>query len=85
MKFDFHIHTPASKCFALKENQTAEQAYHEILDTALENNLEAIAITDHNTFAGFNELMCQIRLSGNKAKADYNRLLILCGIEITCF
>ena len=85
VKFDFHIHTPASKCFALKKNQTAEQAYFEILDAALENNLEAIAVTDHNTFAGFNELMCQIRLSDSKAKADYNRLLILCGIEITCF
>lgn len=44
-KADFHIHTPASVCYGDK-SVTPEK----IIDAALDNGLEIIAITDHNTF-----------------------------------
>jgi len=50
-KADFHIHTPASVCYGDK-SVTPEQ----IIDTALDNGLEIIAITDHNTFESVDSL-----------------------------
>ena len=43
-KFDLHIHTPASECFADK-SVTPEQ----IVEKSIQKGLSAIAITDHNT------------------------------------
>jgi PHP family Zn ribbon phosphoesterase len=47
VKVDFHIHTPESKCYS-DPMTTPEQ----IVDTALAAELDAITITDHNTFRG---------------------------------
>lgn len=44
-KVDLHLHTPESKCYS-DPLTTPEQ----IIDAALAVGLEAIAITDHNTF-----------------------------------
>ena len=53
-KMDLHIHTPASKCYKGPKNDTE---YFEILKSASEQNLDIIAITDHNTVAGYEKLM----------------------------
>lgn len=47
-KVDLHIHTPASKCF-LNTFSTNEEAAKAIVQKAIDENIEAIAITDHNT------------------------------------
>ena len=61
VKFDLHIHSPASKDFALPNNMSKSDAYLGILNEVKKNNIEIIAITDHNTFNGFNELRERIR------------------------
>lgn len=53
-KMDIHIHTPASKCYKGQKN---DAEYYEILKSASEQSLDIIAITDHNTVAGYEKLM----------------------------
>lgn len=45
-KCDLHLHTPASQCFR-DRNVTAEQW----VDRCLEQQLDCVAVTDHNTGA----------------------------------
>ena len=53
-KADLHVHTPASDCF---EGDTTVNGYWEILNNAVKNNIDIIAITDHNTIAGYETFM----------------------------
>lgn len=55
-KADFHIHTPESNCFITTEN-TQEDAYIKILRNARSNDVDIIAITDHNTIDGYRALL----------------------------
>ena len=53
-KIDLHIHTPASnKCYL---GPKSDEEYFAILQAAHEKNIDIIAITDHNTLAGFEKL-----------------------------
>jgi predicted metal-dependent phosphoesterase TrpH len=47
MKVDFHIHTPESQCFS-----DGLVTPLQVVDAALAAGLQAIAVTDHNTFQG---------------------------------
>lgn len=53
-KVDLHIHTPASKCY---QGAKTDDEYIQILKRANENNLDIIAITDHNSIEGYMKLM----------------------------
>lgn len=66
---DFHIHTPASKDFVDK-NVTPEQ----IVNQALEKNLDAIAVTDHNSAEWVDKI---------KDAAKNTKLTVFPGVEIT--
>jgi len=55
-KADFHIHTPASHCFFSSES-TQEKAYIKILKQTKANDVDIIAITDHNTIEGYKTLL----------------------------
>jgi len=68
-KFDLHVHTPASKCFS--GTCTAQ----DIVQTAIAQGLDAIAVTDHNTAAW-------IDLVTEAAKGT--SLTIYPGVEISC-
>ena len=69
IKVDFHIHTPESKCYS-DPMTTPEQ----IVDAALSAKLDAIAVTDHNTFRGVDA----VRKAG-QAKG----LVVFPGIELS--
>lgn len=64
-KADLHVHTPASKCYI---GDKTENGYWEILRSAVENGVKLIAITDHNTIAGYEKI---IELRDN-ARQEYN-------------
>lgn len=68
-KVDLHVHTPKSMCYGDK-SVTPEQ----IIDTALANDLEVIAITDHNTVAAIDDT----RQAGRK-----RNLFVLPGVELS--
>lgn len=68
-KIDLHTHTPASKCYRHKQH-TAE----EIVKTALDKGLHAIAITDHNTAEWIDQM---------KEAAKGTDLVIFPGVEIS--
>jgi hypothetical protein len=68
-KLDLHVHTPASQCYLHKE-QTSEQ----IVQTALDKGLSAIAITDHNTGEG---------IAAIQKAAEGTGLVIFPGVEIS--
>jgi hypothetical protein len=53
-KVDLHIHTPSSNCYTGKRN---DDEYLNILMTAKKNDLDVIAITDHNTIAGYKKIL----------------------------
>lgn len=82
VKCDLHIHTPASHDFTFKP-LSKEEAYLNILDEAVSKGIRIIAITDHNTFAGVRVI--RSLLEDFHLSEKYRDLLILCGIEITCF
>ncbi len=53
-KMDLHIHTPASKCY---KDEKSEKSYWNILENAVQKEIKIIAITDHNTLAGYEYFM----------------------------
>jgi len=67
-KIDLHIHTPASKCF---DDKTA--APEDIINKALGEGLDAIAITDHNTGEWIDILK----------EAAKDKLVVFPGVEIS--
>ncbi len=91
---DLHLHTPASSDY-----QQADISMLDILKKADEKNLDVIAITDHNTIAGYRKMEEEISnlstlmqlnriLPHEKLKLDeYKRLkskiLVLPGFEFT--
>ena len=54
VKVDLHIHTPASACY---KDEKCDDTYIRILEKAVEEDLKIIAITDHNTLAGYEHLL----------------------------
>lgn len=91
---DLHIHTPASSDY-----QQPEVTYLEILQKAEQRGLDVIAITDHNTIAGYRRMMDEVEqlslleklnriLPEERARLnEYQRLLkkilVLPGFEFT--
>jgi predicted metal-dependent phosphoesterase TrpH len=69
-KCDFHLHTTKSKCFH-DQSVTAEQW----VARAIEQGLDCVAITDHNSGLGIDEI---------KAAAQNKGLVVFPGVEITC-
>lgn len=67
-KIDLHIHTPASKCYEDK-SVTPEN----IVEKAVEEELEAIAITDHNTAEWIDKVK----------EASKDKLIVFPGVEIS--
>lgn len=91
---DIHIHTPASSDF-----QQPEVTMLDILQRAENRGLDIIAITDHNTVAGYrkmvdeieqlellerlNRLMPEERNKLNEYRRIMDKMLVLPGIEFT--
>jgi len=91
---DLHNHTPASDDY-----QQQEVSYLELLQRAEARGLDVIAITDHNTIAGFRKLREEVQqlellekldrlMPGEQARlAEYRRIrgkmLVLPGFELT--
>ena len=69
-KCDLHLHTTASKCFQ-DRNVTAKQW----VDRAIEQGLNCVAVTDHNTGASIDDI---------KTAATGTNLIVFPGVEITC-
>ncbi len=69
-KCDLHTHTTASKCF---EDQTITP--QQWVDRAIDQGLNCIAVTDHNTGASIDDI---------KEAAKDTSLTVFPGVEITC-
>jgi PHP family Zn ribbon phosphoesterase len=68
-KMDLHVHTPKSMCYADKSVSPIE-----IVDAALARDMDAIAITDHNTVSA---------IDGIRQAAGNKNLNIFPGIELS--
>lgn len=68
-KLDLHTHTPASKCYRFKEH-----APEQIVQAALNRELSAIAITDHNTAEWIDRI---------QAVAGDTSLVVFPGVEVS--
>ncbi len=69
-KCDFHLHSPASKCFEDK-SVTPEQW----VQAALDKGLDCVAITDHNSAEWINKIQVIAQDKG---------LWVFPGVELTC-
>lgn len=69
-KTDLHLHTSASKCFI----DSSVSAEHWV-SRAIEQNLDCVAVTDHNTGHGIDEI---------KLAAKDTNLTVFPGVEVTC-
>ena len=57
-KMDLHVHSPASKDYKWKfKKQEEKEEYIEFINRFLETDLDAIAITDHNTINGYEKIV----------------------------
>lgn len=84
-KLDLHIHTPGSKDYIWKYDKSEEEKeYIEFLNRFIESDLDAIAITDHNTIKGYEKIESIIQ-NNNELKEKLKSKYILPGVEITCF
>lgn len=93
-RMDLHIHTPASACY-----QQSGVSYLDVLQEADRKGLEIIALTDHNTVAGYARMLEEIeklemleqlerlRPQEKRRLQEYRRLrekmLVLPGFELT--
>lgn len=91
---DFHLHTPASSDF-----QESDVTYLDILRRSEDRGLDIVAFTDHNTVAGYRQMMDEIRQlemleslgrhtdDERSRLEEYRRLLnkltVFPGIEVT--
>ena len=69
-KADLHVHTPASKCFFKKHSNVTPD---EFVDYAIEQGIEVMAITDHNSAAWVDKI---------KKAAEGKNITIFPGVEI---
>lgn len=69
-KCDLHLHTSASECFE-DTSITPEQW----VARAIEQGLDCVAVTDHNTHAGIDDII---------AAAEGHPINVFPGVEITC-
>jgi len=69
-KCDLHVHTTASLCF--QDRSVTPQQW---IDRAIDQGLNCIAVTDHNTGANIDEI---------KAAAFGKNITVFPGVEITC-
>lgn len=69
-KCDFHLHSTASQCF--KDRTVTPEQW---VDAAIEAGLNCVALTDHNTGRGIDEI---------KAIAYKKGLIVFPGVELTC-
>lgn len=72
-KIDLHTHTPESACY--KHDHSPE----EIVYTALEKGMDAIAVTDHNTAASIDAM----KAAAESVEIDGRQLVIFPGVEIS--
>jgi DNA repair ATPase RecN len=70
---DLHTHTPASACY--RHDHEPE----EIVQTALEKGMGAIAVTDHNTAAWIDAM----KQAAENVEVDGRQLVIFPGVEIS--
>ncbi len=68
-KMDLHIHTPASRCY-----ENSEHTPEEIIQSAIEVGLDAVAVADHNTAAWIEKMQLAARETS---------LVIFPGVEIS--
>jgi predicted metal-dependent phosphoesterase TrpH len=79
---DLHVHTSAS--YDYEDN---DEPIIAVLEAACEAGLDAIAITDHNTFQGYVDLVrdvSKLRRREPSRYAELSRIAILPGIEVSC-
>jgi len=69
-KCDLHLHSTASKCF---KDQTISA--NQWINKAIEQELNCIAVTDHNTGVGIDEIILA---------AKDKDIIVFPGVEITC-
>ena len=68
-KIDFHVHTPVSKCYSTKK-----VTFQQIAESAIRAGLQAMAITDHNTY----EAIVPVR-----EHVKDNELVVFPGVELS--
>ena len=84
-KMDLHIHTPASNDYIYSEkNITKDEEYKKLINKFIESDLDVIAITDHNTISGYEEIQ-QIINENKEIRKKLLRKYIMPGVEVTCF
>jgi len=68
-KLDLHVHTPESVCYSDRGVSAGD-----IIKAALDANLDAIAVTDHNSVKGIDNI---------REAAKNLKLVIIPGVELT--
>lgn len=73
MKFDLHCHTSVSD---------GDLTPYELLDLAVNNGIELLAITDHDAVDGY--LQCLDRMADKSEQAGFENIKLVSGVEFSC-
>ena len=82
IRVDLHVHTAASY-----DHEDKSEPWVAVVDAASEAGLDAIAITDHNTFEGYARVTRALKKLARRDGGRYSRLSnvkVLPGIEVSC-
>ncbi|MDR9507165.1 AAA family ATPase, partial [Brevibacillus agri] len=82
-KFDFHTHTPASFDYGKGEHALKSLTPRQWLLEVMRNEIDCVAVTDHNTGAWIDKLKSELRDMEEDSIEGYRPLTIFPGVEIT--
>ncbi|GED32367.1 AAA family ATPase [Brevibacillus centrosporus] len=82
-KFDFHTHTPASFDYGRGEHALKSLTARQWLLNVMSNEIDCIAITDHNTGAWIDILKSELMTMEAEGAEGYRPLILFPGVEIT--
>lgn len=54
---DFHIHTPASKCYCLNREVEEDSSYKDLISKVHSSGVKIAFVTDHNTIKGYRKIL----------------------------
>ncbi|MFM6929020.1 MAG: TrlF family AAA-like ATPase [Bdellovibrio sp.] len=82
-KFDFHAHTPASHDYG-KGNQALKSiSPREWLMNFMANEIDCVAITDHNTGGWIDQLKQELAKLEEEKPTGYRKLFLFPGVELS--
>ncbi|MDF2557972.1 MAG: hypothetical protein K0R71_1800 [Bacillales bacterium] len=82
-KFDFHVHSPASKDYGKELHELRNLTTRQWLLELMSKEIDCVALTDHNTGAWIDVVKAELQKMETENCVGYRQLFVFPGIEIS--